>query len=149
MQIDNCISSGTTRVDDQQPSTSRDRVGFGPLPGRSMRQTLEVHEFNQSRLTPEEKAEKLIKEAEAAKARMYDTPDKPTDMHISKQFHSVMVDEDYLLVASHVDSTTLSKIMTGDYVDFSKLIPRDRILHDDDQRLEVGSQRGAYLLGPG
>ena len=48
-----------------------------------------------------------------------------------------MVDEDYLLVAAHVDSITLGKIVTGDYVDFAKLIPHDKVLQEDDQCLEV------------
>ena len=92
---------------------------------------LEMHDCRQERLTPEEKAEHLIKEAEAAKARIFTTPGKDSDLN--KQFHSVLVDEDYLLVASHVDSNMYNRIIQGDYVDFSKLIPRDKVLQEDDQ----------------
>ena len=53
-----------------------------------------------------------------------------------------MVDEDYLLVASHIDNLTFNKIITDDYVDFSKLIPKDRILQEEDQRLEVVVRAG-------
>ena len=59
------------------------------------------------------------------------------DVELSKQFHSVIVDDDYLLVPSHVDPATLNKIISGEYVDFSKLLHRDKILQEEDQRLEV------------
>ena len=66
-------------------------------------------------MTPEERADRLVHEAEAAKAKTYVTPGKN-----DKQFHSVMVDDDYLLVAAHVDNATLTKIINSEYVDFSK-----------------------------
>ena len=56
---------------------------------------------------------------------------------MNKQFHLVIVDEDYLLVASHIDTTTYNKIIAGDYVDFARLISKDKILQEEDQRLEV------------
>ena len=59
-----------------------------------------------------------------------------------------MVDKDYLLVAAHVDSVTLGKIVTGDYVDFAKLIPRDKVLQEDDQCLEVVVRGGRTFWVP-
>ena len=44
-----------------------------------MVEVLESHDKFQLRLTPEEKAEMLIREAEDAKARMYVTPGKALD----------------------------------------------------------------------
>ena len=115
------------------PSTS----GFRPRRQDTMGEHLEWHDHRQHQLTPEEKAQKLIQEAEAHKAkRVYDLPGK-SPLEISKQIHSVMVDDDYLLVASHVDPSTLNKIILGEYVDFAKLLPRDKILQEEDQRLEV------------
>ena len=119
------------RNDGQQPSTS----GYLGHQQNEMRRAMEGIDAQQSTMTPEEKAEKLIKEAEAAKARIYSTPGKCEE--INKQFHSVIVDEDYLLVASHVDSAMYNKIILGGYVDFARLIPRDRIQQEEEQRLEV------------
>ena len=66
-------------------------------------------------LTPEEKAQKLIDEADAHKARKTVMPGKPVpmdvDLDLNKQFHSVIVDEDYLLVAAHVHTNTYNKII--------------------------------------
>ena len=91
-------------------------------------------------LTPEEKAEKLVRDVEVFKAKVYGTPGKNYDL--SKQFHSMMVENDYLLVASHVDQNTLNKIVIGDFVDFSRLLPRDKIAQEEDQHLEVVVQGG-------
>ena len=118
---------------------------------KAMTKVLENHDKSQLRLTPEEKAERLIREAEAAKTHMYATPGKVFDsekIEVYKQFHSAMVEEDYLLVAAHVDSVTLGKIVTGDYVDFAKLIPRDKVLQEDDQRLEVVVRGGKTFWVP-
>ena len=38
---------------------------------------------------------------------------------------------------AHVNAVTLNKILSGDYVDFAKLLPRDKVLQEEDQRLEV------------
>ena len=116
-----------------------------------MVKVMQVHDRRQQRLTPEEKAEKLIKETEAAKAHIFTTPGK--DKHnaqpeVNKQFHSVIVDEDYLLVASHVDNITLTKIVGGDYVDFAKLLPHDKILQEEDQRLEMVVRGGKTFWVP-
>ena len=145
MQIDNFLSIDPSggRADGQLPSTSGLNGGVGAA--RQMQRCLETHDRNQIRLTPEEKVEKLVKEAEAAKARIYSTPGKIVD--VNKQVHSVLVDEDYLLVASHVDTATFNKIVTGEYVDFVKLIPKDRILVEEEQKLEVVVCGGHTLQG--
>ena len=91
-------------VDDQpQPSTSGEMQGHQPP-------------------TAQERASELIKEAELSKVRMLDLLGK----HDQKQFnnpstellHSVVVDENNKVVASHVDRITRNKIEKGEYVDF-------------------------------
>ena len=46
------------------------------------------------------------------------------------------------MVGNHVDTTTKEKIIKGDYVDFSKLIPKDRILAEEDSKLELVIRNG-------
>ena len=89
----------------------------------------------QNEMTPKQQADKFIREAESAKARILGTQGKTEQtFDLNKKFvHSAMVDEDYLLVASHVDSVTYNKIVQGEYVDFAKLIPKDKILQEDDK----------------
>ena len=57
--------------------------------------------------------------------------------------HSSMVDETYQLVGSHVDANTQEKIMQGKYVDFSRLIPKDRVLMAGDSRYEMKVRDGS------
>ena len=141
INLHNLINSGDQsggRLDDQVPSTSGQRRLIKGTDGnceKRMVKSMVVLDDKQHKLTPEEKADKMFREAEAAKARLFATPGK--DNELNKQFHSVMVDEDYLLVASHVDNATLNKIIAGEYVDFARLIPRDRVLQEEDQHLEM------------
>ena len=69
--------------------------------------------------------EQIIRDAERSKARIYDVQGKANNINAS--FHSALLDEDYLLVGNYVDETTRSKVAKGEYVDFAKLMPRDKI----------------------
>ena len=59
------------------------------------------------------------------------------------------IDQDYQLVGSHIDDLTRNKIIKGDYVDFSKLLPKDRILAEEGEHLELVVRQGKNLLVPG
>ena len=112
-------------------------------------------------MTPNEKADHIICEAERSRARIHQTrgndllmenlfQDKDHDnftpqyeVDLSKEFvHSAMVDESYHLVGSHVDTHTQEKIVNGEYVDFARLVPKDRILMTEDQRYEMVVKEG-------
>ena len=59
-------------------------------------------------------------------------------MDVNNQFvHSAMVDERYLVVGSHVDEATVAKIIKGEYVNFEKLVPQDKVLSEEDSRMEI------------
>ena len=139
--------------DGQMPSTSR--LTKGPQVDRcdaTMRQYMEAHGRRQDLMTPEEKARNLMNEADALKAKKVTTLGKnfELDPDLFKQFHSVMVDDDYLLVAAHVDATTFNEIISGEYVDFARLIPRDHVQQEDDHHLEMIFRGGqAYWVPAG
>ena len=116
-----------------QPSTSDGRRGrdFG---GNRMEE-----QHGQRGLTPEEKAELIIKQAEAAKARMLDVSGRQNHQILNSNVdmqnnyvHSKMVDEQFRVVASHVDEVTKRKIENNEYVDFARLISRDRVLNGEE-----------------
>ena len=68
---------------------------------------------------------------------------------LGKNFvHSVMVDEDYLVLTAHVDELTKSKIERGEYVDLAKLLPKDRVAQEDDQRLQMMVRNGQTFWVP-
>ena len=111
-------------------------------------------------MTTEEKAEKLIKAAELAKARMFSPKGErlcqinfsqldKTNNQVGIPFDLVArFDQEYLVIGGHVDESMQQKIAQGEYVDFSKLIPRDKILTEEDNRLELVIRNGKTFWTP-
>ena len=89
---------------------------------------------------PREDAENMIRQAEANKIQMLGTSGNRFDqleclesneMHFnsaSAMQPSSLVDENYIVVAMNVDNNLCEKIKRGEYVDFSKLLPRQKDL---------------------
>ena len=76
--------------------------------------------------TPDEQADKILGDAEHGKARMMDVPGNNCfNVSRGSLLHSVVVDEGYLTVAAHIDEQLRKKILSFEYVDFSRLLPRD------------------------
>ena len=69
----------------------------------------------------DDRKRKMIKQVENAKAKMYDVSGELKD----NLLYAVIADEDYEIVGSHIDEVTKQKIVSGLYVDFAKLIPKD------------------------
>ena len=61
---------------------------------------------------------------------------------------TAQMDEDYLVVVNHIDQLTQEKIQSGEYVDFSKLISKDKILLEEDGRLELVIRNGKTFWSP-
>ena len=83
----------------------------------------------------------MICQAEGAKARMYDITGNEHNNQ-NPLFHSVVVDEDYAIIGVHLDDNLRKKIIQGEFVDFSKLIPKDKIVTEADRRLEIVTKNG-------
>ena len=129
-----------------QPSTSR-----------------QANEDNR-RLTPpappiQQRVEGLIRDAENAKARMNEVPGMLTNNSLtgiregidtqSHFVHSAMVDEDYLVVAAHIDENLAKRIRSGEYIDFACLLPRDRVQQENDSRIQlIAMQDGRLRCAP-
>ena len=64
-------------------------------------------------------------------------------------FNSIaQMDKDYLLVGNHVDQLTQTKIVKGEYVDFGKLILKDKVLAEEDGRRELVMKNGKTYWTP-
>ena len=60
--------------------------------------------------------------------------------------HSNLVDEEYCLVASHIDDNLRRRIKEGDYVDFNRLLPVENST-EEEGRLELIYKEGcAYWI---
>ena len=93
----------------------------------------------------EDQVDKLVKQAENARTKMFSTPGRiqECELNLQKDYvHSTMVDDDYIVLVAHVDESLKEKIRIGDYVDLPKLLPRDRIAHQEDQRLQLVVRNG-------
>ena len=55
---------------------------------------------------------------------------------------TAIMDEDYLIVAAHVDENLERRIRNGEYIDFVRLIPRDRVQMQQDNRIELVNRNG-------
>ena len=102
-------------------------------------------------LTPEACTDHFVREAEMSCARLYPVKGKQDDpiIDLSSQFvHSTMVDESFYLVAAHVDDQTQQKIRQGLYVNFTKLLPRDQVLAEEEVKLQVVYKNGQTFWVP-
>ena len=97
-----------------------------------------------------EQARKMIREAEALKARIAATPGNhpnllnylPTDQQPS------IVDNNYISVGVHIDLTICEKIGRGEFVDFTRLLPCERPAFSDEGRLELVQRAGQTFFVP-
>ena len=87
-------------------------------------------------LTPRDRSKSLVRDAEQLRAKIFHAPGKNmqfAQVSVNKQFvHSMMVDENYMVVGGHLDEITYTKIVKGEYVDFPKLIVKDRLAQAED-----------------
>ena len=107
-------------------------------------------------LSLEDRAEQIICQSEAMKAKILPVPGKDRNLFpqqvnfdLENDFiHSAMVDEDYQVVAAHVDESLMRNIKLGEYIDFARLLPTDRILAEDNSRLEIVNKDGRTYFVP-
>ena len=102
-----------------------------------------------------EKSKRLVNEAEAAKARIYEVPGKyyfdeenELDYHeklkdYRNKVSTSQMDEEYKMVAAHIDRKTRQQIINHEYLGFSRLLPRSRLgMMDEDQSMLQLVNRG-------
>ena len=87
-------------------------------------------DFKTGEVPPQSQVMDMIQWAEAAKARMF--ANTFANQVISP---TAIVDEGYIVVGAHIDEQLVAKIKVGDYIDFGKLLPRDRILEENEGRM--------------
>ena len=104
-------------------------------------------------LTHVQGMEQMVQDAEMSKARIYDVKGNNLGQGLTAGkdlnivFHSSLLDEDYLLVGSYVDEMTKQKIGNREYIDFSKLMPKDQMSIEEDHWMEMVNKGGmSYWL---
>ena len=130
----------------QQPDAAQPGCSYEPTPIQQEGEGA----VQQERSTPEARARKMVQEAERAKAKIYSTKGNEVNrFDLNNQYvHSAMVDEDYMVVGADLEENIIRKVALGEYVDFGKLIPKDRVLTEDDGRLQMTVKDGKAFWTP-
>ena len=151
---------GKQRMEEEQRQSREDKgredhrsgrnsryVEDGEVPHSSRQQNpREEGQRFQERIDPmralEEKAEHRIRQAEKGKARLYETPGNTNTKC------TATIDETFMLLAPLLDDHLKSKIADGRYVDFAKLLVKDRIAIEEDNRMEwiPNKEGGGYYV---
>ena len=112
-----------------------------------------------------ERSQQVIREAEASKARLFATKGRQNQIistipnvgnwvennldNEENVVRSADVDEKYLVIGAHVDPLIQQKIINNEFVDFSKLLPKNRFsASDEENRLELVTRGGATYFVP-
>ena len=109
----------------------------------------------------EARADQIVKEATASKAAAYDVSGMDNAELINRGISQIRdgcqrmftcsnVDDDYLLVASHVEAITREKIMNNESIDFAKLIHKDKYNEDEGgyQKMQMVNKGGVSYWVP-
>ena len=121
-----------------------------PQLGPSSRRVFEREEHldrpEMEMLTPHQISAKNTVAAENNKATLFPR----TGNDVFNNFRTTaMMDEEYLVIGSHIDVTVQEKIINGEYIDFGKLIPKDRVVSsEEDNRLELVIRNGKTFWLP-
>ena len=59
-----------------------------------------------------------------------------------------LVDESYSIVGNNLDEHMKSKILNHEYVDFVRLLPKDRLSSEEDHRMELVNKGGCTFFMP-
>ena len=95
-------------------------------------------------------AAREVQHAEAVKAQQNDITGN-TNRRVSQEFgftHSMFVDEDYAMMGGHVDNATRVCIINDEYMDFARLLPRDRLIEGEDKQMELVNHHGSSYWVP-
>ena len=86
---------------------------------------------------------------------MLSTPGNNLDLRLdrfqgnSAMQHLSLVDENYLVIVSHIDLSLHDKIKRGDYIDFAKLLPKDKIVTvQEEHHFELVNRGGQTFFVP-
>ena len=92
-------------------------------------------------------AEQKIRDTEAAKIRMIATPGNNNGFMTSRPREtSTMVssvDNNYMVIGTHVEPSLGQKIFRHEYIDFARLLPKDKVSREDDHHMELISRGGS------
>ena len=149
--VTNRLQQRDGEAEDLQPHCSRQNP---PEPGGSA-----ARYHPQVQLPHMTEAERLVQQAERNKARILEVPGRAKIDNITPEnflskmsgefMHSMLVDEEFSMVASHITESLKRKIINCEYVDFVKLLPREDFnmeMDEDDADQYVMINEGGHTF---
>ena len=91
-------------------------------------------------------SEQIIREVEASRARMYKAGKEFASFDFKAAEHSAIVYKSYMMVGAHLEKSIQIKILNHEYVDFARLVTKDRVSKEDDHRMELINKGGTCFL---
>ena len=92
----------------------------------------------------EDESEAREREAVKGKMKVFGVSGKQNTTNICTS----VIDEDFMILGAHIDEQMAAKIGSGEYVNFAKLIPKEKMCHEDDNRLEMINKGGLTYWVP-
>ena len=103
--------------------------------------------------------DQMIRESENAKVAMYATPGNAKSPGLCEPVinnmltnvnphHYQLVDQQYQVISGGVDEVMRNRIINHEYIDFVKLLPRDRVSRQEDNRMELINKGGSTYFIP-
>ena len=162
-------------ANEPMPGSSRDQTASGrgrqQLPPPLPQFLGERRREKSSETVAKEKAEQIVRQAETSKAQILEVSGKDVlnnydDVVINDQLYHhekfesnrtqnnqeahlpSVADEDYLIVGNYVDQQTRERILNDEFVDFMRLLPRDKLQIEEDNRMEIVNQDGRTYFVP-
>ena len=94
-----------------------------------------------------DKVIEMVKQAEASQAWIAATSGRDeVDLLSNMQQNALNVDDNYVVIGVHIEMGIQDKIKKGQYIDFAKLLPRER--NFDENRLELVNKGGQTYFVP-
>ena len=72
----------------------------------------------------------------------------PNKHSMNTFLHSPYVDEEYMVMGSHLDETICKRIVNNEYVDFAKLLPCDKFSLEEDRCMELVNHNEMSFWSP-
>ena len=130
--------------DELMDTSEENELANGSVPFTNIRFFAEPDE--QPENIAQQKADDLIRESQQSQARVFEVSGRDT---LNTTINEIAImDNNYQMLDTHIDDVLKRKIINFEYVDFGKLLIRNRAFREDDQKLEIVSRNGMTFLSP-
>ena len=97
----------------------------------------------------DQRAEKLLRDAEQSKARIFDVPGNIFNHSLdASKLQAAIIDDSYLTMGANIDQGLKQKIQASEYIDLGKLLPRNLVQSSEDHRMEMVNKGGLTYWVP-